>query len=214
MEEDLAIIETQTRNEKIKSFFLRNKKKLIVSLFIVIISLIGYFGFKEFKKNQKIELSNFFNSTVIEYSINNKETTTNKLIDIVKKKDPTYSPLSLYFIIDNDLILDKEKVNDLFNILIDKTPLEKEIKNLIIYKKALFNSDTSEENVLINTLKPLINSESIWKSHALYLLGEYFYSKNEKEKSKEFLRQIIEIENANLDIRKKAQKRLNRDFFE
>ena len=214
MEEDLAIIETQTRNEKIKSFFLRNKKKLIVSLFIVIISLIGYFGFKEFKKNQKIELSNFFNSTVIEYSTNNKETTTNKLIDIVKKKDPTYSPLSLYFIIDNDLILDKEKVNDLFNILIDKTPLEKEIKNLIIYKKALFNSDTSEENVLINTLKPLINSESIWKSHALYLLGEYFYSKNEKEKSKEFLRQIIEIENANLDIRKKAQKRLNRDFFE
>ncbi len=214
MEEDLAIIETQTRNEKIKSFFLRNKKKLIVSLFIAIISLIGYFGFKEFKKNQKIELSNFFNSIVIEYSINNKETTTNKLIDIVKKKDPTYSPLSLYFIIDNDLILDKEKVNDLFNILIDKTPLEKEIKNLIIYKKALFNSDTSEENVLINTLKPLINSESIWKSHALYLLGEYFYSKNEKEKSKEFLRQIIEIENANLDIRKKAQKRLNRDFFE
>ena len=214
MEEDLAIIETQTRNEKIKSFFLRNKKKLIISLFIFIISLIGYFGFKEFKKNQKIELSNFFNSIVIEYSINNKETTTNKLIDIVKKKDPTYSPLSLYFIIDNDLILDKEKVNDLFNILIDKTPLEKEIKNLIIYKKALFNSDTSEENVLINTLKPLINSESIWKSHALYLLGEYFYSKNEKEKSKEFLRQIIKIENANLDIRKKAQKRLSRDFFE
>ena len=107
MEEDLAIIETQTRNEKIESFFLRNKKKLIISLFIFIISLIGYFGFKEFKKNQKIELSNFFNSIVIEYSINNKETTTNKLIDIVKKKDPTYSPLSLYFIIDNDLILDK-----------------------------------------------------------------------------------------------------------
>ncbi len=214
MEEDLATIDTQTRNEKIKNFFLKNKNKLIISLFIVLIILIGFFGLKEFKENQKLELSNSFNTIVIEYSNENKVSTTNNLIDIIKKKDPTYSPLSLYFIIDNDLILEKEKVNDLFDIIIDKTPLEKEIKNLIIYKKALFNSNTVEENFLINILKPIINSESIWKSHALYLLGEYFYSKNEKEKSKEFLRQIVEIKDANSDIRKKAQKRLSRDFSE
>ena len=214
MEEDLATIDTQTRNEKIKNFFLKNKNKLIISLFIVLIILIGFFGLKEFKENQKLELSNSFNTIVIEYSNENKVSTTNNLIDIIKKKDPTYSPLSLYFIIDNDLILEKEKVNDLFDIIIDKTPLEKEIKNLIIYKKALFNSNTVEENFLINILKPIINSKSIWKSHALYLLGEYFYSKNEKEKSKEFLRQIVEIKDANSDIRKKAQKRLSRDFSE
>ena len=58
----------------------------------------------------------------------------------------------------------------------------------------------------------MINSESIWKSHALYLLAEYFYSKNEKEKSKEFFNQIIILENANQEIKIEAQKRLNRDL--
>ena len=98
--------------------------------------------------------------------------------------------------------------------MINKTSLEKEIKNLIIYKKALFNADFINENELLNILNPLINSESIWKSHALYLIAEYFYSKNEKQKSKEFFNQILNVENANQDILKKTQKRLNRDFSE
>ena len=91
---------------------------------------------------------------------------------------------------------------------------EKEIRNLVIYKKGLFNSDFSTENELIRILNPVINSESIWKTHALNLLAEYFYSKNEKQKSKEFFNQILSIENANQDIIKEAQKRLNRDFSE
>ena len=63
-------------------------------------------------------------------------------------------------------------------------------------------------------MKPLINSESVWKSHALYLMAEFFYSKNEKQKSKEFFNQIIILDNANDDIARKAQKRLNRDLSE
>jgi len=63
-------------------------------------------------------------------------------------------------------------------------------------------------------LNPIINSNSIWKSHALYLLAEYFYSKNEKQKSKEFFNQIIILENSNQDLKIKAQKRLNRDLSE
>ena len=71
-----------------------------------------------------------------------------------------------------------------------------------------------ESNLSIPFLKPLINSESIWKSHALYLMAEYFYSKNEKQKSKEFFNQIISLENANKEIKLESQKRLNRDFSE
>ena len=63
-------------------------------------------------------------------------------------------------------------------------------------------------------MKPLINSESVWKSHAPYLMAEFFYSKNEKQKSKEFFNQIIILDNANDDIARKAQKRLNRDLSE
>ena len=105
-------------------------------------------------------------------------------------------------------------INSLFDILINKTPVEKEIKNLIIYKKALFNADESDENNLLNILNPIINSDSVWKSHALYLMAEFFYDKNEKQKSKEFFNQILTLENANVDLRQEAQKRLNRDLSE
>ena len=92
--------------------------------------------------------------------------------------------------------------------------IEKIIKNLIIYKKALYNADNSGENELIEILKPIINSDSVWKSHALYLMAEYFYSKNEKQKAKDFFNQIILLENANQDLKTESQIRLNRDLSE
>ena len=64
------------------------------------------------------------------------------------------------------------------------------------------------ENDLLDILNPLINSKSVWKSHALYLMAEYFYSKNQKQKSKEFFNQIINLENANQDILKKCTKKI------
>ena len=212
MDEDLAIIDSNTRNEKIKNFFIKNKMKLIIFFSFLILVLLGYFGYDAFKNKKIIEISNLYNSTIIEYSEDNKNLTKQRLIDIINQKDPTYSPLSLYFIIDNRLILDRKEMNDLFNIIIDKTSLENEIKNLIIYKKALYNADFIEENDLLDILHPIVNSQSIWRSHALYLLGEYFYSKKEKQKSKEFFEKILEIENANQDLIKEAQKRLNRDL--
>ena len=144
----------------------------------------------------------------------NKLKVENELIEIINKKDRAYSPLALYFLIDNKILNESNKINELFDIVINETSLEKEIKNLIIYKKALYNADFASENNLIEILKPVTNSNSIWKSHGLYLLGEYFYSKNEKQKSKDFFTQIIKLENSNNNIKLEAQKRLNRDFGE
>ena len=90
--------------------------------------------------------------------------------------------------------------------------MNNEIKNLVIYKKALFNADKSSEGDLLNMLNPLINSKSVWKSHALYLMAEYFYAKDQNQKAKEFFNQIISLENSNSDIKLEAQKRLNRDL--
>ncbi len=214
MEEDLTIINKNTRNEKIKNFLINNKKSLIVSIFSVFILLVVFFIFVEFKQKKKIEISDTYNSIVIQYSENTKENTAYLLENLINKKDSTYSVLSLYFIIDNQLINDKKKINELFDIVINEISLENEIKNLIIYKKALYNANESDENNLLDILKPLINSESVWKSHALYLMAEYFFSKNEKQKSKEFFVQILNLENANQDLKKEAQKRLNRDLSE
>ena len=73
--------------------------------------------------------------------------------------------------------------------MINKTPVEKEIKNLIIYKKALFNADEGDESRLLNILNPIINSDSVWKSHALYLMAEFFMIRA-KNKSKRIFNQF------------------------
>ena len=212
MDEDIAAINSSTNIEKIRNFLNKNKKKILSIFLFLLIILILFFGYNEYKKSEKIKISNLYNSSTINYLNNNKLETLNNLIDIINKKDSTYSPLSLYFIIDNNLTTDNEQINDLFDVLIKGTKLKKEIKNLIIYKKALFNADNSEENELLEILKPIISSDSVWKSHALYLLAEYFYSKEEKEKSKEFFNQIISLDNANQELKINSQKRLQRDL--
>ena len=214
MEEDLSTINTNTRNEKIKNFFVNNKKKIVLAIIIILILIVSVFSFDKYTKGKKKELSDNFNSIVIDYSDKKKENTANSLIEIINMKDPTYSPLSLYFIIDNNLINNQEKINSLFDVLIKDTSLESEIRNLIIYKKALYNADNAQESDLLNMLNPLINSKSVWKSHSLYLMGEYFYANNQNQKAKEFFNQIILLENSNPEIRLQTEKRLNRDLSE
>ena len=214
MDEEITIIDSNARNEKIKNFFIDNKKKLILTVSIILVIIIGYLSFEKSKERTKIKLANQYNLALIDLNPDNKQKTIDDMVNVVKSNDITYSPLALYHLLDNNLLENKDEINILFNELIEKTNLDNEIKNLIIYKKALFNSDFVSENELLKILNPVINSESIWKSHALYLLAEFFYSKEEKQKAKEFFNQIIVLPNANSTIKAESQKRLNRDLGE
>jgi predicted negative regulator of RcsB-dependent stress response len=214
MDEEITIIDTNTRNEKIKNFFINNKKNLIIGFSIILVVIIGYLSMIEMKERKKIKLANQFNITMINFKTEDKQSTINQLTKLINENDATYSPLALYFLIDNNLIDNKNEINILFDELINETRLDEEIKNLIIYKKALFNSDFATENDLLQMLNPIINSESIWKSHSLYLMAEYFYSKNEKQKAIDFFNQILLLSNTNNNIRTESQKRLNRDLSE
>ena len=212
MDEDTSIIDNRTRNERIKNFIINNKKKLISLIIAFIILIISFYSYQIYLDKKQEDISNTYNSVIIEYEATNKSKIIPILKDIINAKDATYSPLALYFIIDNDLINDKNEINSFFDILIDKTSLDIEIKNLIIYKKALFNADQINEIELLNILNPLLNSDSVWKSHALYLVAEFFYSKGEKQKSKDFFEKIVSTENSNTDILTSAKRRLNRDL--
>ena len=214
MDEDLAIINSETRNEKVKRFLINNKKLIIIIISLIIALVLGFYSSQIYKDGQREKLSNKYNSAVIKFKKDNSSNVVDAMKEIIKDMDSTYSPLALYFLIDNKLINNNNEINSLFDILIKKTSLEKEIKNLIIYKKGLYNADFVSESQLLDILSPIINSDSVWKSHALYLVAEYFYSKNEKQKSKEFFSQIIILENSNQDIILEAQKRLNRDLSE
>ena len=214
MDEEIAIIDTNARNERIKNFFINNTKKLIITVSIISVIIIGYLSFENSKEKNKIKLANQYNLALIDLNPENKQKTIDEMVNVVKSNDATYSPLALYHLLDNNLLENNDEINILFNELIEKTNLDNEIKNLIIYKKALFNSDFVSENELLKILNPVINSESIWRSHALYLLAEFFYAKDEKQKAKEFFNQILILPNANSTIKNESQKRLNRDLGE
>ena len=209
MEEDFTIINNQTRVEKIKNFLLKNKKQLVSLIVFIVIIIISYFSYQIYKDKNKELLANKYNSMVIEFEDGDKSKVISSMKEIVKKKDTTYSPLAFYFLLDNNLISSKKETNYFFDIIINEIKLEKEIKNLIIYKKGLFNSNFKSENELLSILKPLINSNSIWKSHALYLMGEYYSSKGENQKAKDFFEKILELSNVNVKILEEAKKKLN-----
>ena len=214
MDEEISIIDKNARNEKIKNFFIKNKKILIIITSILLILIIGFISLDSIQKKNKVNLADKFNLATIKFKNDSTQKTVDDLTNIVKENDVTYSPLALYFLIDNDLIKNPEEINTLFDELINKTNLEEEIKNLNIYKKALFNSNFVSENELLKILNPIINSKSIWKSHSLYLVAEYFYAKGEKEKAKEFFNQVLTLPKANSDITLASQKRVNRDLGE
>ena len=213
MDEEIDIINANTRNERIKNFFVNNRKSLISVLVILILILCGYFLYEDFQKRKKVKLSDQYNLAVIKYE-SGQTNILEELKIIINERDSTYSPLAFYFLIDNQLITSNEEINQYFDVIINESGLDKETKNLNIFKKGLFNSDFANENQLLDILNPIIKSESIWKPHALYLMAEYYFANKQKQKSKEFFQKLANLENLSGKIKSEALKRLRIDFSE
>jgi len=214
MDQEVEIINTETRKEKIKNFIINKKNNIISILIFFVLLLFGFFIYQEYLEKNRVKLANKYNALIIEYENGNESNILNSMKEIIKDKDRTYSPLAFYYLLDNNLITSKEEINTYFDILINEIGLDNENKNLTIFKKGLFNSEFANENELLNILNPVIKSDSIWKPHALYLMSEYYFFKNEKQKSKEFLEKLVSLENINDKIKLEAQKRLRSDLSE
>ena len=212
MDEDIEIINQNTRKLLIKNFFKNNYKKILFLFSFLICVLIFYFSFKELQDRKKNKLAEKFNNIIFDKELTDKNDIKSTMIQIVNAKDSTYSILALYYLIDNKLSDNQNEINKLFDlvILISK----KEDKNLIIYKKALYNSDKLSDNEILSILQPIINSDSIWKQHALLLMADLYFSSKQFNKSREFLNKILNLKISNQNIKTDVQKRLNRDFSE
>ena len=207
-QEDLDIINRETKKEKYINFLKNNKKKLISFLCILILLPFSYFSYQIYKEKNKEKISSKYNQATINFENSNKLELKSIMQEIIISKDSTYSPLALYFLIDNNIEVSNEDINKYFDIIINEINLDNEIKNLNIYKKGLFNSSFASENELLSILKPVISSDSLWRPHALILLGEYFLDKNQNQKAKEFFNQILNIDNANEILKIEAKQRL------
>ena len=212
MDEEIPIINSSTREERVKNFFVRNKNKIISIISVLVLIVFSFFFYQEYREGNREKLANKYNLAIAEYNNGDKSKITLLMKEIIADKDSTYSPLALYFLIDNKILISKEEINKYFNQIINEVKLDKEIKNLVIYKKALFNSDFETENNLLKILDPVIKSDSVWKSHALLLMADYFENNNNLIKSKDFLKEIVNSKMVNNEIKIEAERRLMRKF--
>jgi len=197
-----------TKKSKLKRFYESNKVLIFSSIFILAILLGSFSFYLENKEKKRIMLSENYVQARIYLENGNK----NKAVSILKKvifaNDPTYSTLCFFLILNRNLVTDYNELLVLFDHLMDNNKFEKEIRNLLIYKKALLNSNYINESEFLEGIKPLLNNETLWKPHALLLTGDYFVFKKEYIKAKEFYTQIFSIKDLQKDFYDQARSKL------
>ncbi len=211
MNEDL--IEAQydiTKKTKIKKFYEKNKILIYVFIFFIVITIFGTVYYLENKENKRIALSDDYIQAQIYINQGEKNEAKILLEKIVYKNDPTYSSLSLFLLLNEDLINDNNKINNFFDHLLKNNKYEEEIENLIIFKRLLTQFDNLQESELLNISKPIISSDSVWKPHILLLFGDYFMSKKEYVKAKEFYEKVLSTEGANPELYDQAKLKLQK----
>ena len=197
------LFETQydlTKKSKLKKFY-ESYKIIIYSFIFIFVILYGSFSYYTMsKENKKILLSENYLQAKIYLEAGNKGKAINLLKETIFANDSTYSSLSLFLIMNQKLISDHKEISLLFDHLLKNNKFSKEIRNLLIYKKALLNSNFVDESELLESIRPILSTETLWKPHGLILLGDYYVSKGENIKAKEFYQKIFTIKNLHRDF--------------
>ena len=104
--------------------------------------------------------------------------------NFIYSNDSTYSSLSLFEIVNENVETDDEKIIKLFEHVLENNKFDKETKNLIILKKAIFETNFTDEQKMLTTIKPLINNLNpnaiilLFTGGISYTLGLIFYAWN------------------------------------
>ena len=205
------LFETQydvTKKSKFRRLYDANKLLIFSTLFVLIITSISFSFYTVSREKKQILLADNY-MVAIFYLQNNERDKGRKILkEIILANNRTYSTLSLFLILDEDLIDDQRELSNLFDHLLANNKFEQEVKNLIIFKKTLFLSNFANELEMVENAKQLINTNTLWKPHALLLLGDYFSSKKQYLKAKEFYVQILSLQNLNIELYEQARSQL------
>ncbi len=172
---------------KIINFLKKNLKNLIIlSIFLTII-LISYLFYRDIQQKNVIKLSEQYTQATIQFKEKKIEVAKQSMEKIINESHKFYSPLSLYFVINNNLEKDPSKIINYFDEILKINSIDKENLNLIKIKKAIFLFSIGDEELIIKTLNPVINSNSSWRNMAIILISDYFLSKDQKSKANEYI---------------------------
>tara|TARA_Y100000816_G_C25989311_1_gene516708 strand:- start:149 stop:712 length:564 start_codon:yes stop_codon:yes gene_type:complete len=167
-------------------FIKKNKIKVLSLIILFVLFLIVVIVYSEYTKKQNSEISREFNKAKI-LILNEKKEEAFKILDkIIFKKNKFYSTSSLNLIVENELVKDKGKILEYYDEIIKNTKLDKDTKDLLIFKKIIFIGDDIKENELLSNLRPLMQSNSVWKGTVSDYIKQYYLSKNEFKKATEF----------------------------
>ena len=186
--------------KSLKNLILSNRKILISFGFILLILAVFLWWSDSNAKKERYKNSEDFINAKVYLSQNNDQKSLEILKKIIDRKDKVYSPLSLFLIIDKDLETNKDNITKYFDQIISIKNLENEDKNLIKLKKAIFISERADEGDLISLLSPVLNSDSVWRYQSLKFLGDYYFSKKEFNKAKQYYSDILTLNNSNNDL--------------
>ena len=151
------LFETQydvTKKSKLKKFYEVNKILIFSVILILIIAIASVSFYSETKEKKKILLSDNYLAAKVYLENGDRNKVKNILKTIIFANDSTYSTLSLFLILNENLIVDQGELSNLFDHVLENNKFEKEVKNLIIFKKALFQSNFVSELELLDTVKP------------------------------------------------------------
>ena len=195
MNTDYSII----KKKGFKDYFNTYKKTIIILSFILV--LIGgiVLWFDNTQKNKRLKVSENFIEAKILLAQEENLKSLDYLKSIILQKDKVYSPLSLFLIIDNNLEKNKEIIIQYFDELLSINALEDEDINLLRLKKAIYISNSSKEQSMLDLLNPIINSNSVWKFQSLKFLGDYYFSLKQFKKAEQYYRILLETEDNNID---------------
>lgn len=193
-----------TKKSRLRRFYESNKILIFSSVIVFIILFVGFAYYLDSKEKKRISLSEDYVQAKVYLENGERNKATNILTKIIQSNDPTYSTLGLFLIINQNLITDRTELSNLFDYVIENNKFDTEIRNLLIFKKVLLKSEKMSESELLESLKPLTNTETVWKPHAFLLLGDYFVSKKENLKAKEFYLKILAISDLRKDFYEEA----------
>ena len=199
-----------TKKSKLKEFYESNKILIYSLLFVLIVIFSSYTYYQIIKEKKKIQLSENYIQAKIYINNEKEKEAIQTLKNIIFSNDPTYSTLSFFMLLNGNLITDTDEISKLFDHLLENNKFDKEIRNLLLYKKALYKSNFSDESKLLIETKELLEDsiDSVWRAHTILLLGDFYFSKKEYTKAKNFYSQILLIKNLEPELYDLAKSKL------
>ena len=187
-------METENSQNTLLNFLKANIKIFLYIFGILILIIAAIIWLSSSNKIKKTKISDSFINAQILIEKGKKNEAEKILSNIVLEKNSPYSSLSLFLIIENKLIDNKEIIINYFDEVINNNSFKEEDLNLLRLKKAIYISDISMEQEILGLINPIINSNSVWKNHALKFLGDFYNSNGQQQKAKQYYSTLSENE--------------------